>query len=160
MSEILKLLHIGHLNCRFGLALILADLKLWRLLSWKLRWFANQQLFLLYRATLINTASVEAITARAGAGQGSAPRPAMPVVGPDAVKSFIAEITAAKVTQERATAGDNVNAYKESVHAYASETMFKDDALAAPAATAPTPGAPRSAPVAKPRSISSDFVSK
>lgn len=117
------------------------------------RWFANHSIFTMYRATLINTAAIDSITARAQRAPGDPPK-GIATLGPDAVSAFIASVTAAKVDEKRDTEAGNINEYQQSNAAYGSKTMMKVKA-AAPAATAgAAPPAPRSVP------ISSDFVAK
>lgn len=117
------------------------------------RWFANHAIFSMYRSTLINTAAVDAITARAQRVPGEAP-PAIAPLGPEAVTAFIAQVSAAKVDEKRDTAAGNINEYQQSATAYGSKTMMKPKM----AATA-SPGAPP-APPAKAVPISADFVAK
>lgn len=84
------------------------------------RWFANHRVFELFRATLVNTAAVDALTAQA---RGEAPRPS--TVLPSAVSEFIAGIDEAKVKEHRATAASNVNDYKETDAGFGSKTTLK-----------------------------------
>jgi hypothetical protein len=111
------------------------------------RWFANHDLFTMYKETLFQTAAVEAVTAQRAAVAGA---PKQPAPQPEAVKTFIAEIEAAPVAEERSTSGQNVNHYKETKKGYGSTASFK----AAPGAPAP------SATAKKARTISADFVGK
>jgi hypothetical protein len=122
------------------------------------RWFANHRLYELHRATLLQTAALEAITAeRAGAPP---PEAAAPITA-EAVKTFVTEIEGEKVAEERPTAGENINDYRESKKGYGSSAKFKPGSSIASATSkeAPPPGAP-SAAKKKPISISSDFVAK
>jgi hypothetical protein len=114
------------------------------------RWFVNHTVFDLYRATLVNTASIDAITAAAQRDP-TKPAPKIADLAPAAVTSFIAGIEAAKVGEARDTAAANTNEYKETAAAYGSKTMMK----AKKAADAP----PASAPP-KPVMMSSDYLSK
>jgi hypothetical protein len=115
------------------------------------RWFANHAIFSMYRSTLINTAAVDAITARAQRVPGEAP-PVVAPLGPEAVSAFIAQVSAAKVDEKRDTAAGNINEYQQSATAYGSKTMMK-----ARAAGTASPGAPP-APAMKAVPISADFV--
>jgi hypothetical protein len=67
---------------------------------------------------------------------------------PEAVKAFVNEIEHAEVKEERATPGENVNAYKETKAGYGSTAAFKGS----PAGTAKA--------ATKKRAISSDFTAK
>jgi hypothetical protein len=119
------------------------------------RWFANHQLYEMYRDALVNTAAVEAITAQhARAKAGGRPTPPAPPVTPQSVKAFIDAIEAAPVAEERDTAGENVNAYRKSKAGYGSTATLKGSPAASPA-----PGA-TAAPAAteKRMPISHDFA--
>lgn len=117
------------------------------------RWFANHDLYAMYRDTLFNTAALEAITAARAAGD-RAKAPAPPPPPPEAVKAFVTEIETAKVAEERPTSGETVNAYKETKSGYGSSATLK----AAPSAwTSPTASAKWRA---KKATISSDFTAK
>ncbi|MFO0760377.1 MAG: DUF6569 family protein [Byssovorax sp.] len=122
------------------------------------RWFANHQIFQMYRTVLINTAAVDAITAAAARGPGKA-APA-PQVGPEAVVALINSVNAAKLDEARDTDASNINEYRQSDRAYASKTMMKPKA-AMPAAGASPTASPAAPPAAyAPAPISVDFVSK
>ena len=114
------------------------------------RWFVNHTVFDLYRATLVNTAAVDAITASAQRDP-TKPAPKIPDLAPAAVTSFIAGIEAAKVAEARDTAAANTNEYKETTAAYGSKTMMKPKkAAGAPPTAAPPPAV----------MMSSDYLSK
>jgi hypothetical protein len=120
------------------------------------RWFANHELYTMYREILLNTAAVEAITAqRAAAAPGGQPKVRLPPPTPEAVKAFVTEIDAAPLAEERPTAGENVNAYKETKRGYGSSAAFKSPP-GAPATTSPREAKARK----RARTISSDFVAK
>ncbi len=122
------------------------------------RWFANHDLYAMYREILFNTAAVEAITAqRAWATAGGQPRVRVPPPTPEAVKAFIGEIDAAPVGEERPTSGQNVNAYKESKRGYGSTASFKSPSTPGSPAT---PSQKETRAAKKARAISSVFVAK
>jgi hypothetical protein len=75
------------------------------------RWFMNRQLFEMHRATLVNTAIVEAMTGQALAKANPKQALAKPVA-PTAVAKFVGEIAASKQRQARATKAANVNHYQ------------------------------------------------
>ncbi|MBK7585103.1 MAG: hypothetical protein IPI67_33555 [Myxococcales bacterium] len=89
------------------------------------RWFASHQLFELFRATLVGTAAVDALTERGGA----APKPAPAMVAGD-VGRFMRDIDGAK-PEQKATRAGNVNSYKKAKAGYGSSTLYKPS----PAAT-------------------------
>jgi hypothetical protein len=93
------------------------------------RWFANHTIFELFEETLVNTAAVDAITAREGK-----PPVAPPELKPIAVKQFIAELDKVKSQRTSETAGDNLNDYAEAEKGYRSETKLKPKSRAAPPA--------------------------
>jgi hypothetical protein len=120
------------------------------------RWFANHRLYEMYRATLVNTATVEAIVARGQASPGApadAGAPASPPVPSEAVRDFVSSIEKAAPTEERATAGENTNAYTVTSQGFGSKTMMKRSLGSGGSAP---PGATATAPAAKP--ISADFL--
>jgi hypothetical protein len=116
------------------------------------RWFANHRLYGLYRTTLLNTAALEAITAREAEPAGATAPP--PAATPEAVKAFVEEIEKAPVGEVRPMTGGNVNDYKESSKGYGAKAKMKTRAGTAARAE----GAGQSS--AKPINISSDFVAK
>ncbi len=93
------------------------------------RWFANHTIFELFEETLVNTAAVDAITARGG----NAPI-TPPELPPSAVKQFIAELDEVESQRTSETAGDNLNDYAEAEEGYRSETKLKPKSAAAPPA--------------------------
>jgi hypothetical protein len=109
------------------------------------RWFANHELYAMYRESLFNTAALEAITAaRAARGKPMPPAPPLP---PEAVKAFVDEIATAEVAEERPTSGETVNAYKETKRGYGSSSTLKK---------APAGSAKRG----RKATLSSDFTAK
>lgn len=86
------------------------------------RWFAHHDVFGLFREVLVNTAIVDAITAR---GESVAPVEAAPPTA-RAVVAFVSEARKAPAEAEvRQTAADNTNEYTESDNAYRSETVVE-----------------------------------
>jgi hypothetical protein len=106
------------------------------------RWFANHELFELFRGTLVHSAALEAVI-------GMAPeKPSPDVVSNDAIKAFLAGVNGADTKEERTTTGENVNAYKESHAGYGSHTTLKPAATSAGTA------------MKKAAKLSVDFVAK
>ena len=116
------------------------------------RWFVNHTVYDLYRDTLANTASVDAITA-AATRDPTKPREPTAALTPRAVTAFIDDVEATKLQSARETSG-NTNEYREGARAYGSKTMMKKRFDAAPSSTASPAAAP--APV----QISSDYLTK
>jgi hypothetical protein len=101
------------------------------------RWFMNHKLFTLYSDTLVQTAALEAVTARVR--RGSAPPPAAAAVAKD-VTSFVDDVAAAPPAAASAEpAAGNVNHMKRTEAGYGSETMLKG---------------------ASPKAVTSDFIKK
>ena len=110
------------------------------------RWFAHHDVFEMVRKKLVTGIAFDAIVARAEAQAQNRPPSTKPAPAPAAVEAFVKSVDTAAVSEQRDTAGANVNEYKESSTAYGSKTMFK--------------GAP-SKPGASPRKpVSSDFTAK
>ncbi|MCU0681351.1 MAG: hypothetical protein MUF34_03675 [Polyangiaceae bacterium] len=114
------------------------------------RWFVNHQIFGLFRGALTESAAAEASTARRAAKASATPPPPAPRVAATDVRAFLDEVDKAPVAEERATAGENVNTYRESKSGYGSKVKFSKARLPS---SSPTPAA---ADV----TLSSDFVSK
>lgn len=92
------------------------------------RFFANHQVWGMFRTVLVSTAAGEAVTAEAGAsGTDATP------LTPFSVARFIEGVDEAKVKEARATAAANVNDYRETDVAYGSATTLKADSPSAPA---------------------------
>jgi hypothetical protein len=109
------------------------------------RWFANHKIFELFRSTLVSTAAMDAITARSAAvasGKAAAPTPP---VAPGTVSKFVKDIEDSSVTEQRSTPALNNIDVRASKAGYGSRTTLK---------------APAAQPMAKPKSVSSDFTSK
>ncbi|MBW2457606.1 MAG: hypothetical protein JRI68_24080 [Deltaproteobacteria bacterium] len=103
------------------------------------RWFMNRQLFDQHRATLVNTAVVEAMTGQAR--RGATPKAAPPkAVGPAAVAKFVREIAASKQRQARATKAANTNHYRTGKKGAGSRAMMP------------------AAPGAKPKAVTADYA--
>jgi hypothetical protein len=97
------------------------------------RWFLSHELFQQNLATLLNTAAMEAITARAeAAAQKKAAPP--PAVAPKAVADFVTDAQKA-APAKKATKAANVNAYRESANAYAAEALVEDKGVSVPVTT-------------------------
>lgn len=98
------------------------------------RWFSHHKVFELFRGTLVGTAAMEAITARAEAAAAGKPAvsPPPPIAAAD-VSRFVHDVQENKVKEQRSTPGLNVNEIRDSKDGYSSSTMFKAPA-AAPAA--------------------------
>jgi hypothetical protein len=106
------------------------------------RWFLNHDLFAQNEATLLNTAAMEALTARAAAlAQKKAVADGH--LAPKGVADFVGEAQKAAVNRTAATKGANVNAYRESKQAWSSEALM-----------------PAAQPSAAPVSVTSDFNAK
>ncbi len=102
------------------------------------RWFLNHRLFALYEETLVNTAALEATTARTARNGAPAPSAAVEAA---AVTRFVDEIQNAKVeVRAAAPAADNSYEFQESEAGYGSKAVLKKG------------GAPKS--------VTSDFVKK
>jgi hypothetical protein len=128
------------------------------------RWFANHQIFGLFRGPLAESAAAEAGASRRQAkDSGAAPEAHAAVTTAD-VRGFLDEVDKAPVAEERATAGENVNTYRESGSGYGSKVKFSAKA----AASRPSKPSPRemsvesATPAASPADVtlSSDFVRK
>lgn len=91
------------------------------------RWFAHHRVFSLFREVLVNTAIVDAITARAS----GAPKQAGAASAPLVAKFIRDARTQASAAEVRETSGKNQNEYAESKDAYQSTTTFEFDADAA-----------------------------
>jgi hypothetical protein len=110
------------------------------------RWFAHHDVFEMVRKKLVNGIAFDAIVASAEAQAQHRPPSTKPAPAPAAVEAFVKSVDTAAVSEQRDTAGANVNEYKESAAAYGSKTMFKGAA---------------SKPGASPRKpVSSDFTAK
>ncbi len=123
------------------------------------RWFVNHQLFGLFRGALAESATAEASTARRADPGAKAPNTTPAPVGPVSaadVRAFLDEIDRAPVAEERATAGENVNTYRESGSGYGSEVKFSPKAGPAKRSSA----SPATATPAANVTLSSDFVLK
>lgn len=92
------------------------------------RWFAHHRIFELFRGTLVGTAAMEAITARAEAVAAGKPVTAAPAVAPSAVTRFVDDAQAAQVKEERSTPGLNVNEIRDSKDGYSAATKYKSPA--------------------------------
>ncbi len=80
------------------------------------RWFANRQLFSMFRDVLVNTAAMDAV---------SSPPSATPDrVDAHEVVSFVKEVDSAEA-EEKATPAANVNEYKKAAKGYGSATKLK-----------------------------------
>jgi hypothetical protein len=98
------------------------------------RWFLNHDLFAQNEATLLNTAAMEALTARS---QALAQKRAVASgnVEVKAVSSFITEAQKPAVSRKAPTRAANVNAYRESEKAYGSEALMEDNGRSVPVTT-------------------------
>ncbi len=83
------------------------------------RWFANHRVFGMFRDVLINTAIVDALTAKASGATASRS------VSASRVAQFVLEAQSAPPARVVETAADNVNEYAESADAYSSKTSVK-----------------------------------
>jgi hypothetical protein len=110
------------------------------------RWFAHHAVFEMVRKKLVTGIAFDAIVARAEAEAQKRPPSNKPTPLPAAVDAFVKSVETQTATEQRDTAGANVNEYKESSQAYGSKTMFKG--------AAGKPGASPKKPV------SSDFTAK
>jgi hypothetical protein len=80
------------------------------------RWFASHQLYETFRDVLLNTAATDALTAPAG--------PKTPPPAASSLVDFVAEVERAPA-EERATPGENDNAYKRGKSGYGSTTTLR-----------------------------------
>jgi hypothetical protein len=92
------------------------------------RWFAHHRIFELFRGTLVGTAAMEAITARAEAVAAGKPVAPAPAVAPSAVTRFVDDAQSAVVKEERSTPGLNVNEIRDSKDGYSAATKYKPPA--------------------------------
>ena len=90
------------------------------------RWFQSANAFSLFRGTLLESAALDALTAQQAGSKPNAPK-----VEAAAVDSFISDVEAAK-GEERDTAAQNRNEYKEGKSGYGSKTRLKSAPAAAP----------------------------
>jgi hypothetical protein len=98
------------------------------------RWFSHHTVFELFRATLVGTAAMEAITARAAASvDGKAPAPAPSVASAD-VSGFIQQVQEGTRKEQRVTPALNVNEMQDANVGYSSSTVLKPAAGRSPAA--------------------------
>jgi hypothetical protein len=103
------------------------------------RWFLNHRLFTMHSETLVNTAAVEAITAKTA--RKGAPPAASLAVAPAAVTKFVDEIQNAKVEERPAApAADNAYEYQESDQGYGSKAVVQSKG--------------------KPKAVTQDFLKK
>jgi hypothetical protein len=89
------------------------------------RWFTSHKVFQLFRATLVSTAAMEAITVRAQNEASGKPFTAPPPVAAAAVADFVKNVQDARVKEQRLTPAMNVNQLRESGQGYSSSTMLK-----------------------------------
>jgi hypothetical protein len=90
------------------------------------RWFQNASAFALFRDTLLQSAALDALTAQQASGRRDAPK-----VEAAAVDGFIRDVEAAQ-GEERDTAAQNKNEYKEGKAGYGSKTRLKSRPNAPP----------------------------
>jgi hypothetical protein len=129
------------------------------------RWFMHRKLFLQYQETLVNTATLEAVTAEAEAKASGQAAPAADAA-PEAVVQFVTNVQTGR-SEEQETAAENVNAYQFADEGYGSATYFKKGAAPPPAAAPAATGAAADArapaakpPPPKPKAITHDFLAK
>jgi hypothetical protein len=111
------------------------------------RWFVNHKVFELFRPTLVNTAAVDAITARAAAKASGTASTASPPVTAGDVTAFIQSAQASPMTDQRDTPADNTIQFQESAASYSSGVMLKPSSKAGPAHRTP-------------KKVSTDILSK
>jgi hypothetical protein len=107
------------------------------------RWFASHKVFTLFQGTLVNGATLDAVTAQA-ARKGAPPPPAPPLKSTD-VTNFVDDVEKVQASEMRDTAAANANQYKESSKAYGSKAFRKPSAAQ---------------PIAPQAPVSSDYLSK
>jgi hypothetical protein len=83
------------------------------------RWFANSQVFSLFRDSLVQTAALDALTAQAQHGMHAAP-----MMEKGKVFDLVQKVEAAP-SQQRDTRGANINEYKSGSVGYGSKTRLK-----------------------------------
>jgi hypothetical protein len=87
------------------------------------RWFANRDLFAMFREVLVNTAAMDAVSAKPERGAGR--------VDAAQVVSFVKDVDRA-ATEEKVTPAGNVNEYKKAAKGWGSATKLKRRSKAAP----------------------------
>ena len=90
------------------------------------RFFLNAKMFRQYEDTLLGTAAVDAVTAQATA-KGAGKPVAAGAAAPTQVVEFVTKVAGGR-SEERDTAGDNVNAYQFSDDGYSSKATMKPKA--------------------------------
>ena len=95
------------------------------------RWFMNHQVFGMFQQPLVNTAVVEALTARAAA-KAAGKKVRTVQMRPTAIAKFVKKLAAAKVKTK--TSGRNAYEYRFSGKGAASKTMYKPKPSAPPKA--------------------------
>jgi hypothetical protein len=95
------------------------------------RWFMSQKLFSMYRDSLVDTAALEAVTARQAARAAGKPTVTREVTA-QAVVAFVREIDRV-ASEKKATAADNVNEYRKGAKGAASRAMMRPAPKAPPA---------------------------
>jgi hypothetical protein len=89
------------------------------------RWFLHHKIFEMNRKKIVAGIALDAITARAVAKRENRPASTKPTPAPAAVETFVKNVEAQAVAEQRDTPAANVNEYKESSQAYGSKTMMK-----------------------------------
>ncbi len=119
------------------------------------RWFAHHRVFAMFREVLVNTAVIDAITAKASGGS------VAETASAEAVAAFVAEARKmASAARVKATDADNTNEYAESADAYHSTTTLElADEAADGKVDSMGDGSKKDAPKKKVK-MSVDFVKK
>jgi hypothetical protein len=89
------------------------------------RWFSHNKVFELARKKVVASIALDAITAKAEARAAGRPAPTKPTPPPAAVDTFVKNVEAQAVKEERDTPAANFNEYKESADGFGSKTMMK-----------------------------------
>jgi hypothetical protein len=89
------------------------------------RWFSHHAVFELARKKVVASIALDAITATAEARAAGRAPSAKPAPGPTGVDTFVKDVEAQAVKEERVTPAANVNEYKESATGFGSKTMMK-----------------------------------
>jgi hypothetical protein len=109
------------------------------------RWFANRGVFRMFRAALVQTAAMEAITAQSEAAARGTPLGPAPAPSASTVSEFVKDIQEGALKEQRATRALNANEFREGKAGYGATTIFNGSSAS---------GAP-----AKPRPVSTSATS-
>ncbi|MBX3222422.1 MAG: hypothetical protein KF795_18030 [Labilithrix sp.] len=89
------------------------------------RWFSHHKVFELARKKVVASIALDAITARAEAKTAGRPPSTAPAPPASSVDTFVKNVEAQAIKEQRDTPAANVNEYKESADGFGSKTMMK-----------------------------------